>query len=196
MVSVVAFSGSIRSGSLNTKLIHVAARAVRDAGAKVEEIDLRDFRMALYDGDEEASDGPPQNAARLRDLFAGSDALLIGCPEYNGLITPLLKNTIDWVSRPDSEGRPGTRAVRGKLAALTAASPGGLGGLRGLVHVRALMSNIGMFVLPDQLALPHATKAFDERGDLVDASTAKRLAALAESFVQSAGRLKRSPEQT
>ncbi len=190
MLSVLAFCGSSRSGSVNKKLLQAAAAVVRDAGADVEEIDLRDYRMPLYDGDEEAADGPPENAARLRDLFASKDAFLIGCPEYNGLITPLLKNTIDWVSRPDAEGKSGLLSVRGKLAALTAASPGGLGGLRGLVHVRMLMSNIGMFVLPDQLALPHAMKAFDERGALNDESTAKRLATLAERFVQAGERLK------
>lgn len=190
MLSVLAFSGSSRSGSLNKKLIRVAAAAVREAGADVEEIDLRDFRMPLYDGDEEASDGPPENAALLRDLFASKDAFLVGCPEYNGLITPLLKNTIDWVSRPDADGKPGTLSVRGKLAALTAASPGGLGGLRGLVHVRTLLGNIGMFVLPDQLALPGAAKAFDAEGALNDESTAKRLAALAGSFVRAGERLK------
>jgi chromate reductase len=190
MLSVLAFSGSSRSGSVNKKLVHAAAQAVRDAGADVEEIDFRDYRMPLYDGDEEAAEGPPDNAARLRDLFANKDAFLVGCPEYNGLITPLLKNTIDWVSRPDAEGNPGTLCVRGKLAALTAASPGGLGGLRGLVHVRVLLANIGMFVLPDQLALPGASKAFDEQGALADASTAKRLTALAENFVQAGERLK------
>jgi len=190
MLSVVAFSGSSRSGSVNKKLVHVAARVVRDAGAEVEEIDLRDYRMPLYDGDEEAADGPPEAAVRLRDLFASKDALLIGCPEYNGLITPLLKNTIDWVSRPDADGKPGTLSVRGKLAVLTAASPGGLGGLRGLVHVRMLLSNIGMFVLPDQLALPHAAKAFDEQGELNDESAVKRLATLAERFVQAGERLR------
>ncbi|NIM00202.1 MAG: FMN reductase [Acidobacteria bacterium] len=191
MLSVVAFSGSSRSGSLNKKLVHAAVLAVRDAGAEVEEIDLRDYPMPLYDGDDEEANGPPENAARLRELFASKDAFLIGCPEYNGLITPLLKNTIDWVSRPDADGKPGTLSVKGKLAALTAASPGGLGGLRGLVHVRMLLSNIGMFVLPDQLALPGAKKAFDENGALKDDSGAKRLTALAESFVRAGERLKR-----
>ncbi len=190
MLSVVAFSGSSRRGSLNRKLVHAAVLAVRDAGADVEEIDLRDYAMPLYDGDDEKAKGPPENAVRLRRLFARKDALLIGCPEYNGLITPLLKNTIDWISRPDADGRPGTLAVKDKLAALTAASPGARGGLRGLVHVRMLLSNIGMFVLPDQLTLPHATKAFDEDGALRDEATVKRLVALADGFVSAGERLK------
>ncbi|NIM00735.1 MAG: FMN reductase, partial [Acidobacteria bacterium] len=84
-------------------------------------------------GDEEEAGGVPDNAVRLRELFAGKDAFLVGCPEYNGLITPLLKNTVDWISRPDADGKPGTLSVQGKLVALTAASPGRLGGLRGLV---------------------------------------------------------------
>ncbi len=175
---------------MNKKLVRVAAQAVRDAGADVEEIDLRDYRMPLYDGDEEEAGGVPDNAVRLRELFAGKDAFLVGCPEYNGLITPLLKNTVDWISRPDADGKPGTLSVQGKLVALTAASPGSLGGLRGLVHVRALFGNIGMFVLPDQLALPHASKAFDENGALNDEATAKRLASMAVRFVEVGERLK------
>jgi NAD(P)H-dependent FMN reductase len=190
MVTVLGFSGSSREASVNKKLVRAAATAVREAGAEVDVIDLRDYPMPLYDGDLEETDGPPENAARLRALFAGHDALLVGCPEYNGLITPLLKNTIDWVSRPDAEGRPGTLSVRGKVAVLTAASPGGLGGLRGLSHVRTLLSNIGMFVLPDQLALPGAHRAFDDNGGLSDAGTAKKLEELAQKFVRAAAALK------
>ena len=190
MPSVLAFSGSSREASVNKKLVRAAAQAVRGAGAEVDVIDLRDYPMPLYDGDEEQSEGPPANAARLRSLCAEHDALLLGCPEYNGLITPLLKNTIDWISRPDAEGKPGTLALRGKIAALTAASPGGLGGLRGLTHVRTLLSNIGMFVLPDQMALPAAHKAFDDAGQLSDPKTAKRLGELADRFVRAVVALK------
>ena len=190
MVKIVAFSGSSRKDSLNKKLVHAAVLALREAGAEVEEVDLRDYPMPLYNGDEEDANGQPENAGRLRDLFVRHDALLVGCPEYNGLITPLLKNTIDWVSRRDGQGRPGTLSVRGKVAALTAASPGGLGGLRGLTHVRTLLSNIGMFVLPDQLALQQAHKAFDDQGRLTDEPAAKRLDELTANFVRVVERLK------
>ena len=118
MVKILAFSGSSRKGSVNKKLVHAAVLAVREAGAEVEEIDLRDYPMPLYDGDEEGAEGQPENAVRMRELFARHNGLLIGCPEYNGLITPLLKNTIDWVSRKDAEGRSGNLSVRGKVAAL------------------------------------------------------------------------------
>lgn len=190
MVKIAAFSGSSRKASLNKQLVHVAVLTLRATGAEVEEIDLRDYPMPLYDGDDEDASGQPENAGRLRDMFARNDALLVGCPEYNGLITPLLKNTIDWVSRKDGQGRPGTLSVRGKVAALTAASPGGLGGLRGLTHVRMLLSNIGMFVLPDQLALPQAHKAFDDQGRLTDEPAAKRLDELTANFVRVVERLK------
>jgi NAD(P)H-dependent FMN reductase len=188
MTKIVAFSGSSRAASLNKQLIHAAVLALREAGAEVEEIDLRDYPMPLYDGDDEAANGQPENAGRLREKLRACNGLLVGCPEYNGLITPLLKNTIDWISRPAADGTPGTAAVRGKVAALTAASPGGLGGLRGLPHVRTLLSNIGMFVLPEQLSLAQAHKAFDETGELIDESVAKRLVQLAASFVQAVAR--------
>jgi len=190
MPKIVAFSGSARKGSLNKKLVHAVVHALREAGAEVEEIDLRDYPMPLYDGDLEEAEGQPESAGLLREKFAAADGLLVGCPEYNGLITPLLKNTIDWISRPTPDGESGTAAVRGKVAALTAASPGGLGGLRGLPHVRTLLSNIGMVVIPDQVSLPQAHKAVDENGHVTDDSVAKRIAQLAANFVRTAERLR------
>jgi NAD(P)H-dependent FMN reductase len=190
MTKIVAFSGSARKGSLNKKLVHAAVHALREAGAEVDEIDLRDYPMPLYDGDLEEAEGQPENAGRLREKLAAADGLLVGCPEYNGLITPLLKNTIDWISRPDPDGNPGTAAVRGKVAALTAASPGGLGGLRGLPHVRTLLSNIGMVVIPDQVSLPQAHKAIDENGHVTDESVARRIDQVARECVRVAERLK------
>lgn len=111
--------------------------------------------------------GEPQNAQKLKLIFAEHDGLLISCPEYNSSITPLLKNTIDWVSRP-SEGKPPLFAYAGKFAGLMAASPGALGGLRGLVHVRAILGNIGVTVVPNQLAISQAFEAFDNDGNLFD----------------------------
>jgi NAD(P)H-dependent FMN reductase len=93
--------------------------------------------------------------------------LLIASPEYNSSISPLLKNTIDWLSR-SVNGEYGLLPFRDKVAALLAASPGGLGGLRGLVHVRAILGNIGVLVLPDQLAVSKADQAFNADGTLAD----------------------------
>jgi len=156
---ILAFAGSARRDSFNKKLVRVAARGAEQAGAEVTVIDLADYPLPVYDGDLEEQ-GIPENVGKLRELFKAHDGLLLACPEYNSSITPLLKNTIDWVSRP--EGEDGMLAAyQGKVAALLAASPGGLGGLRGLVTVRSILSNIGVVVLPKQHALSKAHEAFE-----------------------------------
>ncbi len=172
---ILAFAGSAREGSVNKKLIRVAAEGARSAGAEVTLIDLKDFPMPLYDGDLEAEDGLPSNAVALRKLFALHDGLLIAAPEYNSSISPLLKNTIDWVSRPAGDD-PSLKFIAGKVAGLVAASPGGLGGLRGLVHVRQILSSINIIVIPEQHAVSAAHEAFDDSGTMKDA---KRQAAVA-----------------
>ncbi len=164
---VLVFAGSSREGSFNKKLARFAARAAREAGAEVTYLDLREYPLPIYDGDLEAEQGLPANARALKDLFIAHDGLLIVSPEYNSSVTALLKNTIDWVSRP-VEGEPALAAFSGKIAAILSASPGALGGLRGLVHLRAILGNLGVLVLPDQLAISKAHEAFDAEGNLAD----------------------------
>jgi NAD(P)H-dependent FMN reductase len=169
-------------------LVRVAAQAAKEAGAEVTTIDLGDYPLPLYDGDLEAQDGLPANAVKLKELFLKHDGLMIAAPEYNSSITPLLKNTIDWVSRP-AEGEPMLAAYQGKVAALMAASPGGLGGLRGLVHVRSILSSIGVIVLPDQIAVSRAFEAFDDDGQLKDEKQQARVQGLGESVANMLSKL-------
>jgi len=183
MVKILALAGSARAASVNKKLLATAARSAREAGAEVTEVDLRDFPMPLYDGDFEELEGVPEEARRLRELLVEHDGFLFSCPEYNGSITPLLKNTIDWISRPDGDV-PGLVAYRGKTAALVSASPGALGGLRGLVHVRAILSGIGVLVVPTQFALGSATDAFDDHGEFENSSLHNRLQAVTAELVR------------
>ncbi len=164
---ILAFSGSARTGSVNGKLVRIAARGAEEAGAAVELVDLRDYPMPLYDGDLEAQEGIPEHAVRFRALMKASEGLLIAAPEYNSSITPLLKNTIDWASRP-APGEEMLAAFKHKTAALMSASPGALGGLRGLAHVRSILGNINVLVLPDQVAVPGAFGAFADDGRLKD----------------------------
>ena len=164
---VLAFAGSARVDSYNSKLVKVAAEGVRDAGAEVTLVDLRDYPLPLFDEDLEAAAGLPDNARELKEIMLKHDGLLIAAPEYNSSITPLLKNTIDWVSRP-SNGEKALTAYEGKVAAIMSASPGRLGGLRGLVHLRSILSNIGVLVIPDQVAVGEAHEAFGPDGNLVD----------------------------
>ncbi len=165
--TILAFSGSARTGSYNKLLVQVAATGARDAGAEVTYVDLRDLPMPLYDADLEERDGMPANALKFRELMIEHDGFLISSPENNRSLSSLLKNTIDWASRPSGE-LPGSAAYKGKVAAIFAASPGGLGGLRGLYHLRDILVSMGTFVLPDQRAVSGAMKAFDSNGNIKD----------------------------
>src|SRR5215467_2428165 len=167
MPRILAFAGSTRRDSFNKKLVPIAAKGARDAGAEVTLIDLKEFSLPLFDQDLEAEQGIPENGKRLKQLFIDHDGLLMACPEYNSSITAVLKNAIDWVSRP-VPGEPSLVAFKNKVATLMSASPGGLGGLRGLVHVRSILSNIGVIVLPDQIAIAKANEAFNADGSLKD----------------------------
>ncbi len=180
---ILAFAGSVRAGSYNARLVHIAADGARAAGAEVTVLHLKDYPLPLLDEDLERQQGTPENAAKLKQLFLDHDGLLIASPEYNSSITPLLKNTIDWISRP-AEGETMLAAYQHKVAAIMAASPGGLGGLRGLVHVRSILSSIGVIVLPDQIAVPQAFEAFDDQGQLRDEKQHARVQSLGKSVAQ------------
>ena len=185
---ILVLSGSARRESFNAKLAAIGAAAARAAGAEVTSIDPREFAMPLYDGDLEAAEGLPEAVVRMKAEFLRHDGLFFACPEYNSSITPLLKNTIDWVSRP-APGEGSLACYRGKVAALLAASPGALGGLRGLVTVRSILSNIGVIVLPTQIAIPRAAQAFGPDGNLADAAQQKSVESLAAELVRVVGRL-------
>lgn len=165
-VKILAFAGSTRNASYNKQLVTYAVELLKEQGAEVTHIDLADYPMPLYDGDLEEKEGLPNNAYTLRDLFKQHQGLLLACPEYNSSITAVLKNTIDWVSRPQPNEED-LICFKGKICTLLSASPGGLGGLRGLVTVRSILGNIGCVVLPQQVAIPSAFKAF-EQGQLID----------------------------
>lgn len=180
---ILAFAGSTRSASYNKLLARAAADAARTAGAEVTFLDLRDLPLPLFDEDFETEHGLPDNAKQLKALFRDHHAFLIAAPEYNSSITAVLKNALDWASRAETDDEPPLSAYRGKIAALLSASPGALGGLRGLVHLRAMLGNIGVIVLPDQVALPKAHEAFDATGQLKDERPAKQVTALARGLV-------------
>ncbi|RPI11085.1 MAG: NADPH-dependent oxidoreductase [Zetaproteobacteria bacterium] len=174
---ILAFAGSTRRDSFNKRLIMIAAAGATAVGAAVTLIDLRDYPLPLYDGDLETKEGLPANARKLKDLFLANEGLLISAPEYNSSITAVLKNTIDWVSRP-VPGEASLNCFDGKVAALMSASPGGLGGLRGLVHVRAILQNIRVLTIPEQVAVPNAGEAFAPDGSLKDAKQRAAVEAL------------------
>jgi chromate reductase len=168
---ILCFAGSLRKDSLNKKLVKIAMEGVRKAGGEATFVDLADYPMPIYDGDIEASEGLPENAKKFKKLMMEHQGFLIACPEYNSSITAVLKNVIDWASRPE-QGEPQLAAFKGKVAGLLAASPGALGGLRGLVTVRMILGNIGVIVATEQVAVSKAHEAFNEDGTLKDAKQA------------------------
>jgi chromate reductase len=173
--TILAFSGSTRSDSLNKKLVAIAVAGARAAGGVVDLIDLRDFPLPLYDGDLEAAEGLPPNAIALKSLLANHRGLLISTAEYNGSVTGVLKNAIDWASR-SAAGQPSLESFTGKVAALVSAGLGPVGGFRSQTHLRQILGTINVILLPNQWRVPNATAAhFDEAGNLKDA-TAQRMA--------------------
>ncbi len=179
---VLAFAGSLRRDSFNKKLVRVGADAVRAAGGDVTLIDLKDFPMPIYDGDIEASEGIPPNAKKIKELMHAHPAFLFACPEYNTSITGVLKNTFDWASRSE-KGEPPLACFDGKIVGLLSASPGALGGLRGLAAVRSILSGIRALVIAEQVAVPKANEAFDAEGKLLDAKLDAAIAKLAQRLV-------------
>ncbi|NJO41857.1 MAG: NAD(P)H-dependent oxidoreductase [Cyanobacteria bacterium CRU_2_1] len=165
---VLAFAGSTRTGSFNKQLVKIAASGAKSAGAEVTYLDLRDLPLPLFDEDLEAAKGIPENAITLKDLMKSHDGFLIAAPEYNSSITGVLKNAIDWASRP-MEGEASLACFVDKVAAIMSASPGALGGLRGLVHVRSILGNLRVLVIPSQIAVMKAHEAFNPDGSLKDA---------------------------
>lgn len=191
---ILAFAGSLRAESYNKRLAKIAAEAARQAGAEVTLVDLADFALPIFNQDDETAHGLPENARRLKTLFRSHHGLLIASPEYNSSITAALKNTIDWVSRVESDDEPPLVAFSGKTCALVSASPGGLGGIRALVHVRSILGNIGVFVLPGQLSIPAAHEAFAETAPdalpaLKDPRKQEQVASLARALVETTRKL-------
>lgn len=172
LVKILAFAGSLRRESYNKKLVAIAADGARETGAHVTLFDLRDYPLPIFDEDLESSSGLPPEARALKDLFLAHHGLLISSPEYNSSITAAFKNAIDWLSRPctgpDGKPEPPLACFNGKIAGLMAASPGALGGLRGLVECRRVLGNLNVIVLPQQVAVMKAHEAFNAAGDLTD----------------------------
>ncbi len=189
MPRILAFASSTRRESFNKKLVAVAAQGARQAGAEVTLIDLKDFPLPLFDQDLEAEQGMPENGKKLKKLFIDHDGLLIASPEYNSSFPAVLKNAIDWVSRP-APGEPSLVAFRGKVATLMSASPGALGGQRGLVHVRSIFGNLGVIVLPDQIALTKAHEAIQPDGSLVDPKRQAGIEGLGKTLASFLAKLK------
>ncbi len=190
-IRLLAFAGSLRAGSFNRKLIRVLAAGAEAAGAEVDVVELRELPFPVYDGDLETTDFP-ENVHTLQGRLAQADGLLIATPEYNGSVPGVLKNALDWLSRPQRDGRPGTALFTGKPAGIVSASPGALGGLRSLIALRDVLGKFGLWVAPAQVAVGGADKAFTAEGDLADAARRAQVHAVGAAVARVAAAFKAS----
>ncbi len=185
--SILVFAGSVRSGALSARLAALAAKELALVDAEVMHISLADYPLPIFDGDLEADAGIPENATRLARLIAASKGVFIATPEYNHSLPPLLKNTIDWVSRNRNTG---SLSYRRRVYAVGSTSDGQYGGTRALADLRkVLMVGLGAIMLPERIEVPRAQDVFDESGELIDERLAKQLKTVCRNLVDFASRL-------
>ncbi|MBN8183150.1 NADPH-dependent FMN reductase [Roseibium aggregatum] len=178
---ILVCSGSVRSGSFNGRLTALAAKKLAILDAQVTHLSLKDYPLPIYDGDLEDTNGVPENARKLKRLFLAQDGIFLSCPEYNAGISPLLKNTLDWISRVKEPGDP----YKTKVFALGAASTGAFGGMRGLIGMRTILEvGLGAMVLPQMVAVPKAASAFDDKGELSDERAGGQLDKLVDALLR------------
>jgi chromate reductase, NAD(P)H dehydrogenase (quinone) len=180
---ILAFAGSTRKESFNKKMLKYAVEGARIAGAEVTVIDLKDYPMPFYDGDLEKEQGRPENAKKLYEMMLEHQGLLIASPEYNSGISGVLKNTIDWISRPVPDMKP-LAAFDRKVACLMSASTGGFGGMRGLMALRFILGNIKVMIIPETVSIPKAAEHFDEEGKLKEEKRIHSLNHLGERLTE------------
>ena len=186
-MKALVFAGSVRQGSIHRRLARAVAEQLERRGVEVTLADLRDYPMPLYEGDLEAEEGIPLAANQLKQLAKQADAFVIASPEYNGSYPAVLKNAIDWISRP-APGERHLEAFSGKLAGIVSASPSPGGGRRVLRQLRELLEMMRVTVIPQELAIPRATEAFDAAGRLVRPEDIEGLQALVDALASALAR--------
>ena len=180
-------AGSAREKSWNKRLARLGATIAEANGIASAFADLGDYPMPIYCGDIETKDGPPDNARKLKALMKVHSGIFIASPEYNASFSPLLKNAIDWVSHTRDEGEPALEVFKTRVFALGSASPGGMGGLRGLSQLRLVLElGLNALVLPDQFAVPRAVEAFDEHNHLKNKEAQENFKALIQKLARAA----------
>lgn len=188
-LKVLVIPGSLRTGSLNTRLAATAAHEFAQAGADVTRISLADFPLPIYDGDLQSKSGVPKHAVNLKRMMSAHHGVLIVTPEYNSSIPPLVKNVIDWVSRVQDPHESRGQVFRERPFAIAAASEGRLGGTRSLAALRLILSACHATVIPSQLALSFASEAYDDMDRLKQPADIEALAALVRQLIEFSQRM-------
>src|SRR5262245_15515710 len=154
---ILVIPGSLRVRSYNARLAALATKELTLVDADVTRISLLDYPLPIYDADLMERSGAPQNAFRLKRLLAAHHGVLIASPEYNASITPLIKNTIDWISVVRERGEPPLAAFRNCVFALAGASLRSSGTVQSLLALRQVLAvGCHALVLPEQLSVPDA----------------------------------------
>lgn len=181
---ILAFAGSLRKHSFNRRVLRAAVAGAEKAGAEVTSVDLLDYPMPVYNQDDQEAFGFDENALKFQQLIHQHEGLLIASPEHNGSFPAVLKNVIEWASRRN-DSFEGGRVFPGKVAAMMAAAPGAFGGVRSLAHLRGVLTSVGVYVLPVEIAVPFVGDKFDGDGDeLTDERTKRALEGLGASLVE------------
>jgi NAD(P)H-dependent FMN reductase len=184
---ILVIPGSTRVGSHNVKLAALAVKELSLNDVEVTRISLADYELPLYEAGLEMKGGPPANALRLKQMIMAHKGVFIATPEYSASIPPMLKNAIDWVSRVRERGDPTYAAFKGRAFAISAASPGALGGVRALIALRQILElGCGALVIPEQVTIANADHAFDTMDNLADTGTANLLRAQLDRLVEMA----------
>lgn len=189
---ILVFAGSARREALSKRLARAAHAALLATGAQATLIDLADYPAPVYNGDDETASGVPPGITALLKVIIEHDGILIATPEYNGSMTPLLVNTLDWLSRINASpaGPAGLAVLPTKPVAIISSSPGPLGGIRSLFHLRDLLGYLGMLVLPQQLAVGRANEAISPEGVLLEERQRGTLQRVARALVDTVTKLK------
>jgi chromate reductase len=185
MPKILVIPGSLRTGSNNARLAALATKEFALAEAEVTRISLEDYPLPLFDGDLFAESGPPQPAVQLKRMMMAHHGIFITSPEYSASVTPLIKNTIDWISRVRDRGEPTYAAFKGRVFAIGSASSGSGGGIRSLMALRQILElGCGALVIPEQIAVARAEQAFDDNDNLRDETLAAALKAVTRRLVE------------
>ena len=179
-LKILVIPGSLRTGSLNARLAATAAYELAQAGAEVTRISLADFPLPIYDGDLQTKSGVPKNAVNLKRMIGVHHGVLIVTPEYNSSVPPLVKNTIDWVSRVQDAHETRGQVFRERAFAIAAASESRLGGTRSLAALRLILTACHATVIPNQLALSFAGQAYDDMDRLKHPADVESLGGLVQ----------------
>src|SRR6195952_3194406 len=183
-LKILVIPGSLRTGSHNARLAASAAREFAQAGGDVPRLSLGDFPLPLYDGDLQTRSGVPKNAINLKRMIGAHQGVLIVTPEYNSSVPPLLKNTIDWVSRVQDAHETRGQVFRERAFGIAAASGNRLGGTRARAALRLILAACHAMVVPNQLALSFAEEAYDDTDRLKLPADSEALKALARQLIE------------